>query len=106
MQERLIGVGRLASGRKTLAKQVHYELKFEQEVLLKSKSAKPGDAILALKRFEGVIDAEAGDKKALVARGKYTLILEDGTKLDIRITKHDSKYDIYYIRPVSREFYR
>jgi len=106
MQERLIGVGRIVAGRKTVAKQVHYELKFEQEVVLKSKSAKPKDAILALKRFEGVVDTEADGKKALAARGKYTLVLEDGTKLDIGITKHDPKYDIYYIKPVSKEFYR
>lgn len=106
MQERLIGVGRIVLGRKTVAKQVHYELKFEQEVLLKSKSAKPREAILALRRFEGVIDAEAGDKRALAVRGKYTLVLEDGTKLDIGVTKHDVKYDIYYIKPVSKEFYR
>jgi hypothetical protein len=106
MQERLIGVGRIVAGRKTLAKQVHYELKFEQEVLLKSKSMKPKDAILALRRFEGVVDVEDGAKKALAARGRYTLVLEDGTKLDIGITKHDPKYDIYYIKPVSKEFYR
>ena len=106
MQERLIGVGRVVSGRKTLAKQVHYELKFEQEVILKSKSAKPKDAVLALRRFEGVLDAEAGDEKALAPRGKYTLVLEDGTKLDIGIIRHDSKYNIYYIKPVSKEFYR
>lgn len=106
MQERLIGVGRIVLGRKTVAKQVHYELKFEQEVLLRSKSVKPKDAMLALRRFEGVIDAEADGKKALVARGKYTLVLEDGTKLDIGIIKHDTKYDIYYIKPVSKAFYR
>ena len=106
MQERLIGVGRIVAGRKTVANQVHYELKFEQEVIVKSKTAKPKDAILALRRFEGVFDAEAGNIKGLTARGKYTLILEDGTKLDIGITKHDPKYDIYYIKPVSREFYR
>ena len=105
MQERLIGVGRVVEGRKTVAKQVHYELKFEQEVVLKSK-AKAKDASLALRRFEGVLDAEASGKKALAARGKYTLVLEDGTKLDIGITKHDAKYDIYYIKPVSKEFYK
>ena len=105
MQERLIGVGRIVEGRKTVAKQVHYELKFEQEVMLKSK-AKAKDAVLALRRFEGVVDAEAGGKNALAARHKYTLVLEDGTKLDIGITKHDKKYNIYYIKPVSKEFYR
>jgi hypothetical protein len=106
MQERLIGVGRIVAGRKTVASQVHYELKFEQEVILKSKAAKPKDAVLALRRFEGVIDAAAGDKKGLTLKGKYTLVLEDGVKLDIGITKHDPKYDIYYIKPVSKEFYR
>ena len=106
MQERLIGIGRIVEGRKTVAKQVHYELKFEQEVLLKSKTAKAKDAVLSLRRFEGVIDADANGKKTLVARHKYTLVLEDGTKLDIGITKHDKKYDIYYIKPVSKEFYR
>ena len=105
MQERLIGVGRIVEGRKTVAKQVHYELKLEQEVMLKSK-AKAKDAVLALRRFEGVVDAEAGGKSALAARHKYTLVLEDGTKLDIGITKHDKKYNIYYIKPVSKEFYR
>jgi hypothetical protein len=106
MQERLIGVGRIVAGRKTMANQVHYELKFEQEVILKSKAAKPKDAVLALRRFEGVIDTAAGDKKGLTLKGKYTLVLEDGVKLDIGITKHDPKYDIYYIKPVSKEFYR
>jgi hypothetical protein len=106
MQERLIGVGRIVEGRKTIAKQVHYELKFEQEVMLKSKRAKPKDAGLVLRRFEGVVDAEAGGKQALAARRKYTLVLEDGMKLDIGITRHDAKYDIYYIKPVSKEFYR
>ena len=106
MQERLIGVGRITEGRKTVANQVHYELKFEQEVMIKSKAAKAKDAVLALRRFEGVVDAEAGGNKALAARHKYTLVLEDGTKLDIGVTKHDAKYDIYYIKPVSKEFYR
>jgi hypothetical protein len=105
MQERLIGVGRIIEGRKTVAKQVHYELKFEQEVILKSKS-KPKEAALRLRRFEGVVDGEIAGKKVLERRRNYTLVLEDGTKLDIGITKHDNKYNIYYIKPVSKEFYR
>ena len=107
MLQRLIGTGRVVEGRKTVAKEVKYELNFEQSVMIEFKSLGAKGSLAGLKNFEGVLDLVQGNKNELVPDHELTLVLEDGIKLDFMITKHDAKYDIYYIKPVSKtEFYR
>jgi len=107
MLQRLIGIGRVVEGRKTVAKEVRYELNFEQSVMIEFKSLSAKGSLMGLKNFEGVIDLVQGNKDELAPDRELTLVLEDGIKLDFTVTKHDPRYDIYYIKPVSKkEFYR